>query len=135
MSFYCDGWHVSPTYYNIAFPSFRMKRRMIIGQKLKSNMTHLYRKNIGPRGYRTFSCSTQLCLKLILLINVKMSTIAGILTFISMINTTSERPSKIDWVPKNSCISKSLLRFVDDRCFQNIMCVLYEITFNSSASI
>ena len=38
-----------------------------------------------------FTCSTQLSTKFILLINVKMPTIVGILTFISMINTTSER--------------------------------------------
>ena len=33
----------------------------------------------------TFSCSIQLCMKFILLINVKMSTLVGILTFISRI--------------------------------------------------
>ena len=33
--------------------------------------------------------------KFILLINVKMSTIVGILTFISMLNTTSERLKEI----------------------------------------
>ena len=38
-----------------------------------------------------FPCSTQLSMKFILLINVKMPTIVGTLTFISMINTTSER--------------------------------------------
>ena len=38
-----------------------------------------------PQGYKTFSS------KLIMLINVKMPTIVDILTFISMINTTSER--------------------------------------------
>ena len=38
-----------------------------------------------------FSCSTQLSMKFIILINVKMPTIVGILTFISMANTTSER--------------------------------------------
>ena len=38
-----------------------------------------------------FSCSAQLSTKLILLMNVKMPTIVGILTFISIINTTSER--------------------------------------------
>ena len=37
---------------------------------------------------KLFSCSTQLSTKFILLINVKMPTIVGILTFISMINTT-----------------------------------------------
>ena len=38
-----------------------------------------------------FSCSTQLSIKIILLLNVKVPTIVGIFTFISMINTTSER--------------------------------------------
>ena len=45
----------------------------------------------GPKAIKLFSCSTQLSTKFILLINVKMQTIVGILTFISMINTTSER--------------------------------------------
>ena len=44
-----------------------------------------------PRGYKTFSNSTQLSMKFIMLINVKMPTTVGILTFISMINTTSKR--------------------------------------------
>ena len=44
-----------------------------------------------PEVIKLFSCSTQLSTKFILLINVKMPTIVGILTFISMINTTSER--------------------------------------------
>ena len=38
------------------------------------------------RGYKLFLCSAQLTLKFILLINVKMPTIIGILTFISTIN-------------------------------------------------
>ena len=46
---------------------------------------------IRPRGYELFSCSTQLSTKFILLINVKMPTIVGILTFISKINTASEK--------------------------------------------
>ena len=41
-------------------------------------------------GPELFSCSTQLSTKFILLINVKMPTIVGIFTFISMINTSSE---------------------------------------------
>ena len=45
----------------------------------------------GPEVIKLFSCSTQLIMKFILLKNVKMPTIVGILTFISMINTTSER--------------------------------------------
>ena len=43
-----------------------------------------------PEVIKLFSYSTQLSTKFILLINVKMPTIVGILTFISMINTTSE---------------------------------------------
>ena len=43
-----------------------------------------------PQGYKTSSCSTQLSIKFILLINVKMPTTVGILTFISRINTASE---------------------------------------------
>ena len=45
-----------------------------------------------PRLKKLFSFSTQLSTKFILLINVKMPTIVDILTFDSMINTTSERP-------------------------------------------
>ena len=45
----------------------------------------------GPKVIQLFPCSTQLSKKFILLINVKMPTIVGILTFISTINTTSER--------------------------------------------
>ena len=48
--------------------------------------------NPGPEVIKKlFPCSTQLSMKFILLINVKMPTIVDILTFISMINTTSER--------------------------------------------
>ena len=38
-----------------------------------------------------YSCSTQLSMKFILLINVKMPSIVGILTFLSWIVTTSEK--------------------------------------------
>ena len=48
-------------------------------------------RRTGPEVIFFFSCSTQLSTKFILLINVKMPTIVGILTFISMINTTSEK--------------------------------------------
>ena len=43
----------------------------------------------GPEVIKLFSYTTQLSTNFILLINVKMPTIDGILTFISMINTTS----------------------------------------------
>ena len=48
------------------------------------------RKQTWPRGYNTFLCSTQLNMKFILFINVKMPTIIGILTFVSRINTISD---------------------------------------------
>ena len=44
----------------------------------------------GPKVIKLFPCSTQLS-EFILLINVKMPTIVGIVTSISMINTKSER--------------------------------------------
>ena len=47
-------------------------------------------KDKWPRGYKTFSCSTQLTMKFIMPINVKMPTTVCILTSTSMINTTSE---------------------------------------------
>ena len=45
----------------------------------------------GSKVTKHLSCSTQLSMNFILLINVKMPTIFGILTLISMTNTTSER--------------------------------------------
>ena len=44
-----------------------------------------------PRGYKTFSMLNSAGHGFILLINVKLPTVIGILTFTSMINTTSER--------------------------------------------
>ena len=44
----------------------------------------------GLEAIKLFSCSSQLSTKFILLINVKMPTIVGILTFIYKINTPSE---------------------------------------------
>ena len=45
--------------------------------------TYSYR----PRGYKKISCSPQLSMKFFLLINVKMPTIVGILTFMSKKNS------------------------------------------------
>ena len=47
----------------------------------KPNETH------GPEVIKLFSCSTQLSMKFFLLINVKMPTIVGILTFMSRKNS------------------------------------------------
>ena len=44
----------------------------------------------GPYVIKLSSCSIQLSMKWIMLINVKMPTIVGILTFSSMINTAHE---------------------------------------------
>ena len=54
--------------------------------------------NLAPRLQNFFPCSTQLGTKLILLINAKMPTIVGVLTFISRINTTSERLKTINFI-------------------------------------
>ena len=43
-----------------------------------------------PECIKFISCSTQLSMPCIMLVNVKMPTIVGILIFISKINTTSE---------------------------------------------
>ena len=58
---------------------------------MQVDLTKQCKPRSGPEVIKLFfSCSTQLSTKFILLINVKMPTIVGILTFISMINTTSE---------------------------------------------
>ena len=46
----------------------------------------LFKARSGPEVIKLFSCSAQLRLKYILLINVQVPTIVGILTFISRIN-------------------------------------------------
>ena len=50
----------------------------------------LHAARSGLKVKKMFSCSTQQCMKFIMLINVKMPTIVGILTFMSSITTTSE---------------------------------------------
>ena len=52
---------------------------------------------LALRLYNFFSYSIQLSMKLILLINAKMPTTVGILTFISKINTTYESFKAIIW--------------------------------------
>ena len=50
----------------------------------------LMARNPGHEDIKLFLCSTQLSMKFILLINVKMPTIVRILIFISRINTSYE---------------------------------------------
>ena len=81
-----------------AFLAFSVHTIFLTGKKymtkillVRIKLNLLYATSPGPEGYKLFSYSTQLSRKFILLINVKMPLIVGIITFISMINTTSER--------------------------------------------
>ena len=78
-----------------------MKKYMKIGQiyilitvlKRNQDYSKYWEKSCDKqaRGYKTlFFFNAQLSIKFIMLINVKMPTSVGILTFISMVNTTSE---------------------------------------------
>ena len=65
--------------------------RLVLSQKARSSwkqkgiMSHIVATNdvaySGPKVMKNISCSTQLSMKFFLLINVKMPTIVGILTF------------------------------------------------------
>ena len=70
---------------------------LLIPRALYSNI-HGLNLRTGTEVIKLFSCSTQLSTKFIRLINVKMPTIVGILTFISMINTTCESPKAINFI-------------------------------------
>ena len=61
------------------------------------NLNQSAHSQSGPEVIKLFSFSTRLSTTFILLINVKMPTIIGILTFISMINTTPERLKERDF--------------------------------------
>ena len=63
---------------------------MSAGSKYSGESVRM-RKLTGPEVINLFSYSTQLSTNIILLIKVKVPTIVGILTYISMINTTSDR--------------------------------------------
>ena len=60
----------------------------LIGTICEFVVESVIENNPGPEVIKRFSYSTQLSTKFILLINVKMPTIVGILTFMSMINTS-----------------------------------------------
>ena len=49
-----------------------------------------YRSQLMSRCYKTVLCSTKLSMRFFLLINVKMPTIVGSLTFVSGMNTSSD---------------------------------------------
>ena len=69
-----------------------VRKQPIIALYFESeNELKFYNLEARPEIMKLFPCSTQLSTKFILLINVKMPTIVGILIFINIINTTSER--------------------------------------------
>ena len=70
---------------------FRKLEQLPPGVAQPSKASKERSKRPGPEVIKLFSYSTQLSMKFVLLINVKMPTIVGILTFISMINTPPER--------------------------------------------
>ena len=57
-------------------------------------------ERIGPEVIKLFSCSTQLSMKVFLLINVKMPTYVGILTFMSGKNSIQDlsEPKKAEFL-------------------------------------
>ena len=82
----CDG---SINFLQHSF-GYELKKKPEIGHLILIRCILNFRPS-SPEVIKLFPCSTQLSTKFILLINVKMPTIVGILKFISMINTTSER--------------------------------------------
>ena len=78
---------------NFARKPISVQGRQLVHLKCPCHNSKQYRRYDTDQALRllNFSCSLQLSTKFILLINVKMPTIVGILTFMSMINTTSER--------------------------------------------
>ena len=73
------------TWKHVKLPSMQISASIY---RIKQVSTYLLSR---PEVVKKVPCSTQLSTKFILLINVKMPTIIGILTFISMINATFER--------------------------------------------
>ena len=73
--------------------SSRSKKQMLFPRQKKIGeiWVSIIILSSGPGVIKLFEYSTQLSMKFILLTNVKMPTIVGILTFISIINKTSER--------------------------------------------
>ena len=78
--------------YNAAYPRFAIQEWCSRGYTLHGHvlgpgtLSGFEPRISGPEVIKLFSCSAQLRLKFILLINVKMPTIVGILTFMSRIN-------------------------------------------------
>ena len=64
----------------------KQKKKLRLIAMILTNIV-FYRFKPGPEVTKLFSCSTQLSMTFFLLINVKMPTIVGILTFMSQKNS------------------------------------------------
>ena len=73
----------------------------------------LVNRKTGPEVIKLFSCSTQLSMKFSLLINVKMPTIVGILTFMSGKNSILglSKPKKAEFL--DILILMSISNFIE----------------------
>ena len=89
-----ESMHDTPTLQNYIYsdPS-SLIRRLLREHEEKMRLVYPIEHRVKKlaQGYKTFPYSTQLSTKFNLLINVKMPTVVGIFTFISMIKTLSER--------------------------------------------
>ena len=61
---------------------------MLVRNLLLNRYVQIFTLDPDPKIIKRFSCSSQMSLKFIRLKNVKMPTIVGILTFISVTNTS-----------------------------------------------
>ena len=73
-------------FFVMKMPSALLRRLHMFKCKSDFFIMEAITMNPCPEVIKLFPCSTQLSTKFILIINVKMATIVGILTFISMIN-------------------------------------------------
>ena len=108
---------VNPTFFYIkrSFPtcSFHGLVYLIYFRGVSSEVTGLFAnysdhtlKRSGPKVMKHFSCSTQLSMKFILPINIKMPTFVGILMFISKINFM------LSWVEHEKLINSLVLCYL-----------------------
>ena len=105
----CDPWICSQTHYRLRYAGQLFggggggRCEWYINFLIQANQVGQFYFRFSwcftswPHVLKLFPYSTQLSTKFILLINVKMPTIVGILTFISMINTTSEKLKAINF--------------------------------------
>ena len=88
-----QGCSATETSWNLKILGMRSLANVLYSERNRAPMRLCcsYATKSGPEVIKIFSYATQLNTNFILLITVKMPTIVGILTFISVINTTSER--------------------------------------------